>query len=703
MISPFQLFGLLSISSIFCAMMYSEYTVKQSDLSVYSIAIPISAVIIGVICAVLIRFNNKNPDCNIIKIIQIKKPALSGIFSGFYMLYFIALSVSSLVLFSLMLGNFISQKLPFNAFFVITAAGVYYSASKGIAALGRTSAVFYIITTILVATSCFSIGFRINPLNYSYLFLEDGGGLFDNILHITALNSAVPALFILNGRIKGNVKKTVYLWVVVSNLTSLALTVIFLGVLGEYSYMTPYPFYTGAQLIEFGAFQRLDAVYISLWTIGMFVNLSLSFYCLRETIQSSFCADKCRFINPLSAAAVVLLSLASVHFNRVRDLFLNTKVLFVIFLAASAAFPLIAVFSLGKRKISSLAAKTAALSIVGLLIVPLLSGCGETQLQDRMLVKGVGIDKHDDNFAVSVQYIDNYSDNDKQQNKYLKVIGKSVGEAVGKIKNSSGSEPFLGQNVAVVVGMETAKENMKEILDYFVRYSDTRPTASLYVSETTAEDILCATADGQLIPIDHLTLISPSQSKNDNFFTVLNYINQSQSPMETPTATVLKFADNAIRMSTAAYFAKDGSSGLLDENDFTAYKTLIGIENGTVLCFDGITAAVTDCKTKIKADDNNGKLYFDSECRLDLTVIENPENVPEGKTAEIFSKNIERIIEESEEKMLREKSCDIYSFGKHLLFDDYKKYYENPEAYRNALRGSELLVDVDCRIVKTAR
>ena len=701
-ISTYQLFCLIFLSTVFCAMMYSNYTVNNPDLLILSVSAIAAAAVLAVLSIPLFIFAGRSHNENIIRVIQAKKPVLSGIFSVVYVVYFMYSAVVSLLVFSLLLSNFINPGLPFFAFYLLTLCCCYYSAHRGIATIGRASTIFFSLIVLSIIIICFSLMFRINILNYSHIFEERPERIFDNTIYLVAYASSIPAIFLFVHKVKGKIKKTVLLAIMVSNLTILALSIISFGVLGEYLHTTPYPFYTATQLIELGAFQRLDVIFLALWTVGMFVNVSLSLSALRECVQNSVHAEKAKILNPILAVIVGIFSLVSAASEPVRYVVMNSKIMLILFISAAFIFPMIVVLSMGKKKISSTAARTATLTLAVILCIPLLTGCQKTQIQERMIIKGVGIDKQDEEYAVTVQYVDNYSDGSEQQNKCIQVKGKSIGDAMGKIKNSSGSEPFLGQNSALIVGWETAKGDMEAILDYFIRYSDARPTVKLFISETTADDILTLEVSGSIIPIDHLMTISPSNSKNDNLFTILNYVNQSKNQTDTPVATVIRVDENTVKLSSVAAIGGEGKIYKLDEDEFITYKTLIGIDNGTVLSFEGVSGRVTKCNTNVSAKERNNQLDFDISCKLDITILENPDNISDSQIESIFSEELHSIADNSVKSMLNVKNYDIYNLGRHLKFSDFVKYNNN-EVYTEGLKNCNTNINIECKTDETTR
>ena len=699
-ISPFQLFSVMFISSVFSAMMYSEHMIRELNLLMYAAASIVCIVVMIVVTIPLVIFSRRSCDSNIIKAVQAKKPLLSGVFTYVYAHYFMYSAALSLMIFSLLLGNFINPGISFFAFFALALLCCYYGAYKGLTAIARSSTIFFIMILLPIIFICVSLSFKIDMLNYSYIFLENGSGIIKNLMLLTAQTSAVPAIFLFVHRIKGDVKKPLYVWIIFSNIAVCLISLVSFGVLGEYLSLTEFPFYTATQLTEIGAFQRLDVIFLALWTVGMFVNTTLALFALRETIQTSFKAEKVKYLNPLSVILVGIWALIGIYWDTIRHFFFDIRVMLVLFLAASFIFPIIAVLCLGKKKIGPKKAKAAVCAVLALLCIPLLTGCENVQLQERLLIKGIGIDKSNSGYDITVQYIDNYSEDEVHSNKSIKVSGATVAEAMGNIRSTTGSEPFLGQNVAIVVGWDTAKGNMLSLLDYFIKYSDSRPTVKLYLSETKAEDILTLEVGGELIAIDDVSAISPSDSGYENLFTLLNFIVQTKNPMETPTVSILKVKDNSIALSSVAVFG--GESGLfpLDKEQFLAYKVANGIGKGSIISTDGISCEIIAGTAAVKAEEIYGELKFSVSSKLDVTVLENPKKLSGSEIEQILNEYLKKTLTGSMKKILNDSQSDIYSLGRNLRFNDYQVYSDR-ESYHEKLSGCKLTVNVECNTVNT--
>lgn len=699
-ISPFQLFSVMFISSVFCSTMYSQYMVKNMDLLMYAVSAILAIPALLLITIPLVVFSKHTENENIIKTMQAKKPILSRVYTFVYAHYFIHSAVVSLVIFSLLLSNFINPGISFFAFFALTLICCYYAAFKGLTSIARSSTIFFAVTVLALVFICLSLTFKINMLNYSEVFLEDGSGIFENILPLVALSSSVPAVFLFVHRIKGGIKKPLYTWIVISNIAVFFISLVSFGVLGDFLYLTPFPFYTATQLTEIGAFQRLDVVFLALWTIGMFINVTLSLYALRETIQTSFRAERVKYLNPLSVVLIGIYSLIAVSWNTLRSYLFNSKIMLVFFIITALVLPIIALLVTRIWRINPKKAKTATAAILTILIIPIMTGCENVQLYERLLIKGIGIDKTEEGYSVTVQYLDNYSEEEGQRNKFIKVTGDTIGDAMGNIKNFSGSEPFLGQNVAIVVGFETAKENMDATLDYFIHYCDSRPTVKLYISETTAEDILTFEESGELVPIDNLSNLTISKLSDNNLFTLLNFMNQSKNPMDTPTASLLAIKNNSITLSSVAVFGGERGLYKLDKDQLAAFKTVNAVAQGSVLSFDDISCEIIDCTSRIDAEDRNGILNFKVYVDLSFTVLENPDRKSDEEIESTVRTKLTEKITDSMEETLHENKCDIYNLGRNLRWNDYK-IYSNIENYSEKLTECELAVNINCKTVNT--
>ena len=695
-ISSLELFSMLFISSLYSAMMYSVHTVTVISPLAHPVSMVIAAVIVLLLIIPLKFFLKKSGKENIIVFSQTHTPKLAPLYSALYLIYFIYTSVFSLVIFSFLLQNFINPELAYWQFFLFAALCCGYAGMKGISAVSRTSCVLLAIIVLFLLFIVGSLSAMINPLNLSDYALESLDYLPENVIHAIGQASCLPSLYIFSKKLNNKLSSSLRRWVLVSYTVYIVLSIISFGVLGIFAKETPFPLYASTQLIELGSFKRLDIIFLFLWTVGMFINVSLSMYSINETANNTFTAVKARIAYYICSAAIFVLSILCAYFTAVKNTLINTKVLLLFFLAVSLFAPIFVILGVRKQK-KHKRKNTAAIYITAVCAAVLLSGCSKTQIQDRLIIKGIGIDSENGGYTLTLQYIDTAAAEVSPAVHTTQVYGDTVSDAIGNIKNSTGKEPFIGQNTAVVLGRQTARTNTDNALDYFLRYNDARPNVRLYISETTANEVLSFRKDGEIIPIESISFLSPESSLKGHHYTLLDFVNLRKDSTQTAIACTLQADNDKIFMPTVTAFTRDGLY-TLDKNDYLTYKLLTDKAVDTVLSFEDISCRITAENNRIIAAIKDEKPVFYAECKFKMKILENPNSKDIAYSERLFSSQLEELMTASTKKMLKEKQSDIYGFSKRLSVSDRRKYTDE-DLYCNMLSNSTIIIKAEC-IVK---
>ena len=130
--------------------------------------------------------------------------------------------------------------------------------------------------------------------------------------------------------------------------------------------------------------------------------------------------------------------------------------------------------------------KSLTLLLAALFFAASVAGCAP-ELYERALISAVGVDKTEDGCRVTVRAAQANAGGTEIS---LSGEGKTVPEALNEITRITGQQPLYSHNTLVVFGMDCAQDGLKEYLDFFLRHYDSRPTVKVFLSETTAEDIL---------------------------------------------------------------------------------------------------------------------------------------------------------------------------------------------------------------------
>lgn len=666
-IPPFEAFSALMLSSmlplfLFCTV--GTQTARISSLCAAELIVSVLCVTPSVIFLVRRSHNKRARDgLTAGEIIMPLPPMIMCIVLSLFAGAFLA----RLALF---IGSFTHPGLRLFGFLAALMILCFFTARRGITAVCRTAALLLIASAVpLIAM----IALTMRNMSANSMTAEG--------VSTAGVLSALPLCFLqfapalalapFQGRLRG---RSVMLaaWVTAVPVLSLIFSVLTLGALGRYSSAVRFPFYTASQTLRIGEFRRLDLLFLCMRAGEIFTVLSLLLCAVREYAGRTAVKNN-SVVLPLCAAAAGAAGCLVIYSDVLTGVMLRI-------LPALAVSLLILYYM--KRRVK---ARAAAIVLLLCVSASFMSGCDRVQLQDRMIIKGLGIDETDGGYEITVQYINNYSDGDKQENLLSSVRGASVSEALSRLRTTTGSEPFLGQNSAVIVGAETARDNLYTIVSYLADYSESRPGARFYVSEATAADILSNTENGSLIPIDHLTDISPADPEDSETFTVMGLGNELLDPGTTPSAALLTIEGGAVKLKGAAAI-KDGALYEIGGDDYTAYCLLRGFKSETILTSGGVVCGVAGCRSSLRADRGvEGRLC--AELDVTLSVIENPNGEDDRTVERLMEEKLENEITQSVRRVSNGCTCDIYGFK---AADD-----------EEFLRSAEPVISVNCTIAQT--
>lgn len=134
------------------------------------------------------------------------------------------------------------------------------------------------------------------------------------------------------------------------------------------------------------------------------------------------------------------------------------------------------------------------------------------QSRTEAIVTAVGVDKKEDEYEVSIQYIVPQSSGGQENLKISKQKGKSVGEVFEKINLDLGKMLGFAHCRFIAFNEEAGKDNLTKILDYLLRQKTNTNNIVLISTKESAGDLL-ATAKG--IDSDLYNFLSNSGYSNE--------------------------------------------------------------------------------------------------------------------------------------------------------------------------------------------
>ena len=222
----------------------------------------------------------------------------------------------------------------------------------------------------------------------------------------------------------------------------------------------------------------------------------------------------------------------------------------------------------------------------------LFMGCSHiTQLHERLVVQGIGVDLVDGQYIVTMQVFDalNSGSSGGEEALVVSAQGKSVMDAFTNVTLQTGKEPLYSQNMAVVIGEETAKQGINQVIDFFIRYYEARPEVDIFVVKDTALKLLRSKGEnGKLIKAEDLSALAESGELNANAIpsTVRQVVSMLQSDTDDPRILALKLTERGegflVSADGTALFQDDKLVGYLDLDETQGAMMLQGkTTNGT--------------------------------------------------------------------------------------------------------------------------
>lgn len=339
--------------------------------------------------------------------------------------------------------------------------------------------------------------------------------------------------------------------------------------------------------------------------------------------------------------------------------------------------------------------KTTVLRIVGItvigMIVLLAAGARNyTELHERLIIQGIGIDRTDEGYKVSLHALKTTEEDTVE---LFTTQGESVYDALENLGLMIDQVPLYSHSFLVVIGRQAAEHSLNDVLDFFIRYHETRPTEGVFLANDTAGELFAHQKDGQY---DLTRDLRDSTSGRQNhsqlvqieMMDVVNAMFQNSNAVHIP---MLHLSDGSILEYGTGLFENDTLIDLLDLEQTRGLSAALGkIQGGTeVVTGPGdlpVTLQYSQCSPHIKAEIQEGKPVFTLtvDCKANLSQISTPVTQPMDKDAfekleQALSDKLRGQIEQAVRWAVIENHCDVFGFSGALLRQqtDYWRAHEN--------------------------
>jgi len=354
-VSVCQLFVMLYISRMVVNVTYSTHTADTNNLRYGVIAsiVALAATFIMIlpVYAMFTTSNGRTVTDN--GYLVFKK--FGAVVAVIYGLYFLWILINTLSQFNIMVTKVLNPSASVLVLSLAVVAASMYGAYKGIEALGRASTVIFAFVLIALIILLCTLLPKADVLNLEPITPKDTPDILNTVLNMIAKNSCIPAMAVLlpfaRGNTKNGVKKGIVSWTFAVYLSTAILITIITAVLGDYLKTQVFPVYTVTAIASLGVTERLDGLFLGVWTAGMFVKISLFIYLLSACVKRIFGEVISRWSILICGVIVLITAMAISATDGMFDLLFDNYILLCFTLLTAVVIPLILVVTNKIKKV----------------------------------------------------------------------------------------------------------------------------------------------------------------------------------------------------------------------------------------------------------------------------------------------------------------------------------------------------------------
>lgn len=362
-----------------------------------------------------------------------------------------------------------------------------------------------------------------------------------------------------------------------------------------------------------------------------------------------------------------------------------------------------------KNNIRRLSGTIAAGIVAIILMVSASTFGGAVQLNDRMLIQGIGVDMTEEGVEVSVQ---SAQPEEEGSLSFQQAKGKTLLEALDKLIQKSGKIPLYSHNTTIVLGKECGENGVEGIMDFFVRYYETRPSVSVFLADGKAADILGLKKDGEYVEAKNLTQIG--QSGFANGWTanvrVIDFVNQLKGEGSSPYMPMLSIQGEEVEAIGMALFRQDKYCGMLTPEESRVLLLLTkGLSGGQMVSEFPETGKVTftirqaDGAVLPEIQNGNPRLTIEAEGLVEISSMDKMSPAVDWdnreelliKMEETISQDFTSQIQAVLKKTLQDWHTDPFGIGRTLMQRETAWWKKNSGSWEEKMAQMETVVSTN--------
>ncbi len=323
--------------------------------------------------------------------------------------------------------------------------------------------------------------------------------------------------------------------------------------------------------------------------------------------------------------------------------------------------------------------------ILELTLLCFLTGCNNVSgLDEQMIIYGIGVDKSEDSYELTVQALNTQNTEDSSSNDSKKNVttasatGKTLLEAVKQLENQTGKKVLYSHAIVLIINEETAKDEVGEIARFFSTNHKLRPTVEVLISNSAAKDIL--SRENKFNAEDILSITRVGKEKDDAIHSTLRYLlGDLENTFKSAKVWYLENEDETVTCSKIAIFKEDKLLTVLDEEGTKGALLLLGktknISDYVNIDAENIFFELNKVKTNIKVALKDDVPVFEINLKTNIDLYNINKSINKEDVKEAINERLTELINNVITTCIKENKSDIFNFHKYLM-NNYVKFFK---------------------------
>ncbi len=351
--------------------------------------------------------------------------------------------------------------------------------------------------------------------------------------------------------------------------------------------------------------------------------------------------------------------------------------------------------------------------LLELVLVGFLCGCTQVAgLDEQLIVYGIGVDKIEDAYELTVQALNTQTTSEaSSQEEGKSIINMSAAaptliEAVNKIENQTGKKILYSHAIVLIIGQETAKSGIKEIIKFFSTNHKLRPTVEVLISSAAAKDVFASEEDGDIINAEDVVSISKiGKESDDGINSNIRYLlSDLENPQKAAKVWLLEYNEDEgeVACPQIALFKSDKLTDILSEEAtkgvILIYKKAKNIADSINVGDMQIYYELSKAKSKINVSVDGNKLVFNVSLCADLELYNADNFLTNSEIKPIIESRLTELMQKAIDSCIKKNGCDIFNFYRHIMNANAGFFKENLANLEEALKAADYEISAQAKI-----